>query len=256
MTAARPKTKELCRSVGLADKLNQAGSLLAACIAPGSPLTVRMHALRERLVGERLHLAVLGQFKRGKSTFLNALLGAPLLPTGVVPLTAVATFIAWGREPMVRVLFRDQRAPEEFVEPDSDGVRNRLFRFVAEEANPNNRLGVARVELLYPAPILSDGTVLIDTPGVGSTLKHNTDAARQVLAECDAALFVLSADPPITETEVDYLRGVKARVSRIFFILNKVDHLGAEEQTSVIDFLRKVLSEESLIDSSASIFCV
>jgi hypothetical protein len=237
-------------------EFSSAPGLLATCTSPDSSLTLRLDALRERLVGERLQLAVLGQFKRGKSTFLNALLGAPLLPTGVVPLTAVATFIIWGLEPVVRVLFTDGRAPEEFAARDPNAIRDRLFSFVAEEANPNNRLGVARVELAYPAPILKDGTVLIDTPGVGSTLKHNTEAARQVLPECDAALFVLSADPPITEVELEYLRAVKIRVSRIFFILNKIDYLAVEEQRSASDFLRRVLSGKSLIEPSATIFCV
>jgi predicted GTPase len=96
---------------------------------------------------------------------------------------------------------------------------------VAEEANPRNQLKVARVELLYPAAILADGTVLIDTPGVGSTLSHNTEAARQVLPEYDAALFALSVDPPITEVELEYLDAVTAKVTRVFHVLNKVDYL-------------------------------
>jgi hypothetical protein len=256
MTAIRRQKEDSFRSRELAGKLDEAGTLLAGCISPDSPLTQRMKGLRERLVAERLHLAVLGQFKRGKSTFLNALLGAPLLPTGVVPLTAVATFIMWGAQPLIRVFFRDGRAPQEFSVGAANAIRDCLFRFVAEEANPNNRFGVTRVELLYPAPILSDGTVLIDTPGVGSTLKHNTDAAREVLPECDAALFVLSADPPITEIELEYLRGVKTRVSRIFFILNKIDYLAADERKSAVDFLRNVLSGKSLIEPSAPLFCV
>jgi Dynamin family len=240
----------------LAGWLDQASAMLEASVSPDSPLTTRMRALHDRLVSERLQLAVLGQFKRGKSTFLNALLGAPLLPTGVVPLTAVATFIIWGPEPLVRVVFKDQRAAEQFPLREPDDISACLFRFVAEEANPNNRLGIARVELEYPAPVLASGTVLIDTPGVGSTLRHNTDAARQVLPECDAALFVLSPDPPITEIELEYLRLVKARVSRIFFLLNKIDYLAPEEQRSAIDFLRKVLSEKSLIDDTAQVFCL
>jgi hypothetical protein len=57
-------------------------------------------------------------------------------------------------------------------------------------------------------------------PGVGSTFLHNTLTAEAVLTECDAALFVLSADPPITETEVSYLDKVRTLISKIFFVLN------------------------------------
>ena len=82
---------------------------------------------------------------------------------------------------------------------------------MAEEANPENQLGVERVDLLYPADILANGTVIIDTPGVGSTLQHNTEAAVQVLPKSDAALFVISADP------ADH-RGLRRTAAEIFNI--------------------------------------
>jgi hypothetical protein len=132
---------------------------------------------------------LLGQFKRGKSTFINALLGAPLLPMAVVPLTAVPIFISWRSSPSVCVRFADGRPAQELSADNPDAIREFLFRFVAEEANPKNTLRVDRVEVFYPAPVLADNTVLIDTPGVGSTFRHNTEAALQVLAECDAAVL-------------------------------------------------------------------
>ena len=79
----------------LAAKLDDAVAAIEASVAAESPLTVRCRALRERLEGNRLQLAVLGQFKWGKSTFINALLGAAVLPIAVVPLTAVPIFISW-----------------------------------------------------------------------------------------------------------------------------------------------------------------
>jgi GTP-binding protein EngB required for normal cell division len=221
-----------------------------------SPLVVSLLGLSERLEHRRLQLAILGQFKRGKSTFINALLGASVLPTGVIPLTAIATFIAWRPRPLVRIHFKDNKPVEEYSVSDINEIRDLLFRFVAQEVNPENRLGVARVELFYPAALLRNGIVLIDTPGVGSTLQHHTDAALQVLPECDAALFVLSVDPPITEIEVEYLRRVRSRAARVFFILNKADYVPQDERARVVEFLHKVLSERSLLDSVGSISCV
>ena len=122
--------------------------------------------------------------------------------------------------------------------------------------NPENELGVERVELYYPADILADGTVIIDTPGVGSTLRHNTEAAWRVMPECDAAFFVVSADPPITEVELEYLRSLKSKTARVFFILNKADYLRPDEQRSVVEFLRKVLAEKSLIGADEQVFCI
>lgn len=251
-----PELNEAGRATVLASALGRAVAVLEFGLGPKSPLTARLQVLRRRLEHERLQIAVLGQFKRGKSTFINALLGAPALPAGVIPLTAVPTFIAWRVEPLVVVRFKGDTPSREFAVHEPDEIRNVLFRFVAEETNPENRLGVERVDLFYPADILADGTVIIDTPGVGSTLRHNTEAAFRVLPECDAAFFVVSADPPITEVELEYLRRLKSKAMRIFFILNKVDYLRPDEQQTVVEFLRKVLSEQSLLDDDRRIFCV
>jgi GTP-binding protein EngB required for normal cell division len=221
-----------------------------------SPLVAALLGLSDRIEHQRLQLAILGQFKRGKSSLINALLGASVLPTAVIPLTAIGTFIAWRPEPLVRIHFKDKRAAEECLVSDVAGIRDFLFRFVAEEANPENRLDVTRVELFYPAAILRNGTVLIDSPGVGSTLQHNTNAALRVLPESDAALFVLSVDPPITEVEIEYLRRVRSKTARVFFILNKVDYVPPDERHKAVEFLQKVLSERSLLDSAERIFCV
>jgi hypothetical protein len=112
------------------------------------------------------------------------------------------------------------------------------------------------VDLLYPADILANGTVIIDTPSVGSTLQHNTEAAVQVLPESDAALFVISADPPITEVELDYLHRLKSKTARVFYILNKADYLRPDERRSVVEFVQKVLAEKLLIDADERIFCI
>jgi GTP-binding protein EngB required for normal cell division len=241
---------------GLAIKLDQASALLATCVGASSRLVVRIESLRDRLQHNRLQLAVLGQFKRGKSTFINALLGAPLLPIGVVPLTAVPIFISWGPAAVAHVRFSGDRPPDELSAQEPDAIREFLFGFVAEEANPGNRLGVDRVDLYYPAPILAGGTVLIDTPGVGSTFRHNTDAAMRVLPECDAAFFIVSPDPPITETELDYLRHLKSKVSKILFVLNKADYVRVEERARLVDFLRDVLTRDGLWSSGSVIFNV
>jgi ribosome biogenesis GTPase A len=247
---ANAKASDLVRA------LDQLALVLKSSLEGRSTLLGRLSALRTRLSLDRLQLAVLGQFKRGKSTFINALLGASLLPTGVIPLTAVPTFITWRRAPRITIRFNNGTAPEEFEVQDADENRKILFRFVAEEANPENRLAVERVDLFYPSDILADGTVIIDTPGVGSTLQHNTETALQILPECDAAFFIISADPPMTEIELNYLRRVKSKTTRVFFVLNKVDYLQPDEASSAVEFLKAALRKESLIDADERVFCI
>jgi GTP-binding protein EngB required for normal cell division len=250
------RTEEKLPSDVLINELDQASNVVESSIGAHSPLRTRLLALRDRLQHERLQIAVLGQFKRGKSTFINALLGAPVLPTAVVPLTAIPTFIAWCDEPRIHVQFSNGRPPEHFTTSETEAIREILMRFVTEEANPKNQLGVERVELFYPATILVDGTVFIDTPGIGSTLTHNTEAALRVISECDASLFVVSADPPITEAELAYIHWLRPKTGRMFFVVNKIDYLTSGELTTVINFLRVTLANNSLIDAAAPIFGV
>jgi len=197
--------------------------------------------LQTRLSKGRLHFAVLGQFNRGKSTFINALLGIKALPTSVLPLTSVPTVIEYGAEHCCKIRFLD--GSEDLVIKDSaEEIESALRKYVAEENNPKNRFHVKDVSVACASDLLENGTALIDTPGFGSTHLHNTQTTLDLLIECDAALFLLSADPPMTQTEMEFLRLVKERVPKIFFILNKVDLLTPEGLDEIDRFIKNILT--------------
>ncbi len=198
--------------------------------------------LRDRLIAGQFRLAVLGQFKRGKSTLLNALLGDQLLPTDILPVTAIPTFIGSGEKITVQVTFAGDD-PSVSFDPDSgQSLSDFLNEYVTETGNPRNRRNVERVDISHPAELLRQGVVLIDTPGIGSTHRHNTEVAYQILPQCDAALFLVSPDPPITEAELSYLKDIQQRLPRTFFLLNKVDFLDETEQLSSLRFLADQLT--------------
>jgi GTPase Era involved in 16S rRNA processing len=205
------------------------------------PLT-RVAELQQRLAEERFHLAVLGQFKRGKSTLLNALLGEPLLPTGVVPLTSIPTLLRAGETRGVRIIFHDGRQTS-YSDLALEQASDVLARHVTEKENPRNRLGVKRVEVEHPSSLLIAGVVLIDTPGIGSTFRHNTEATLNFLAQCDAALFVVSADPPITEVEKAFLTAARGKVAELCFVMNKVDYLSGSELKEAMEFFERTIGE-------------
>jgi tRNA U34 5-carboxymethylaminomethyl modifying GTPase MnmE/TrmE len=211
-------------------------------------LVGRVEALRQRLQAGRFHLAVLGQFKRGKSTLLNALLREAFLPTAVVPLTSIPTLLEFGPVRTVQVVFQDGHC--ESVPPAA------LSQYVTETHNPHNQKGVARVDVRHPAAILARGVVLIDTPGIGSTFQHNTQATLDFLREVDAALFVNSADPPLTAVELEFLQAVQIRVARIFFLLNKVDYLSPSEQAEAIHFFATTVQTHLHVTGELPIFPV
>lgn len=202
--------------------------------------------LRERLRSGRLYLAVLGQFKRGKSTFINALIQKDILPTSVIPATAVPTYIDFGAQARAKVIFFNG-TEEAFECPENQPLQLREFlsRYVTEKLNPHNREGVERVVLSYPSDVLHGGIMLIDTPGIGSTHTHNTEATLRFLPQCDAAFIILSPDPPVTDVEISFYRDVASRVSKIFVVINKMDLVSAEELHELTSFISSVLHSEA-----------
>jgi GTP-binding protein EngB required for normal cell division len=234
--------------------------LLAQVSAGGVSLSARERQILEtletysrRLAAQRFQLAVVGQFKRGKSSLLNALLGADVLPTGILPLTSIPTFLAGGDTFGLQVAF-EGRPPEAWSPADAAELAGKLGEFVSEAANPRNVKQVSRVEVTWPSPLLADGLVLIDTPGVGSTHRHNTEAAEAALPDCDAALVVVSADPPITEVELAYLEKIRTRAVDLIVVLNKTDTLDPADLEPATGFLRSVLDAHGL--ASADIVAV
>ncbi len=184
---------------------------------------------QDRLAAERFNLVVLGEFKRGKSSLINALLGRDVLPTGVVPLTSIVTALGGGGRDRLIVGFDDGREEEH---PLSD-----LGDYVTEAGNPGNRRGVkaARVELDHE--LLRGGLEVVDTPGVGSIHSHNTLAARRFLPHVDAALCVLDAGQPLSEGERSLFAEAAQRVPRLLMVVNKVDQLSAGDRDAALRFI-------------------
>ena len=226
----------------LEQSLNQLIWLLREHPSLPAELTAEAKTLLDRLSAGQLHLAVLGQFKRGKSTLINALLGNEILPSGVLPVTLVPVFLRFGNHPEIEILFSNGRQAE-------CHTVDRLGEFVNEANNPENVKQVAQVDLRHPTDLLQNGIVMIDTPGVGSTLKHNTEMTLDFLPRCDAAIVVLSADPPITATEVEFLQQMKPHVARFFFVLNKIDYLASAEVAEACRFLDATLKAKTGINA-------
>ena len=156
-------------------------------------------SLRDRLRACLLRVIVTGEAKRGKSTLVNALLGRE----GCLP----------GRPPYRRGHHRHPRPGEQAEIAFGDGHTEHvplaeLSDFVTERGNPGNRRDVAGVTVEVDAPILARGAELVDTPGTGSVHEHNTAAAGSALATMDAAVFVLTADPPMSASERELLARV------------------------------------------------
>jgi GTP-binding protein EngB required for normal cell division len=191
--------------------------------------------LGERLSAGRFFVACVGQFKRGKSTVLNALVGDSVLPVGVTPVTSAVTILRYATERRATVFYtagRRQPIPVEDV-----------ALYVAEEHNHENQRGVAAVEVFLPAPLLERGLCLVDTPGIGSVFTGNTEATRAFVPHIDAALVVLGADPPISADELSLVLEVLKQAPRSIMVLNKADRISANDMRQAREFTERLVGD-------------
>jgi hypothetical protein len=191
--------------------------------------------LAARVSEGRFYVACLGQFKRGKSTLINALVGTPILPVGFIPVTAVPTVIRFGEREKARVRGRDS-SWREIAVPD-------LGEYVSEEHNPENAKGIAGVEVFVPSPMLASGMCLVDTPGLGSVFTGNTAATESFIPHIDAALVVVGADPPLAGEELALVEAVGRNVEDLILVINKADRTTDEERSAAADFTRHLLEK-------------
>jgi GTP-binding protein EngB required for normal cell division len=221
---------------GLREALDRLGELAGGA---GDELAGELAGLRDRLDSARLRVLVVGEAKRGKSTLVNALLGREVLPAGVIPLTAVpATVIqAPPGDEGVEVSFTDGRTGRFPLSALAD--------FGTERGNPGNRRHVAAITVGVDAPVLARGAEIVDTPGPGSVHAHNTAAADAALPSMDAAIFVLTADPPVSASEQELLRRVAGLSVALFIVLNKADYLDEVSLAEALEFTAGVVAEAS-----------
>jgi GTP-binding protein EngB required for normal cell division len=192
-------------------------------------------SVAERVSGGRFYVACIGQFKRGKSSLLNALVGDNVLPTGVVPVTAVPTIVRYGRPATARVRF------------EANGWTyiplTTVDEYVSEERNPENAKGVAALEIFVPSALLATGMCFVDTPGLGSVFTGNTAATRAFIPHIDAALVVIGADPPISGEELVLVEEVARHVQDLIITVNKSDRTTDSERAAAVGFAKRQLEK-------------
>ena len=199
------------------------------------PVAEEARGLAERVSEGRFYVACVGQFKRGKSTLLNALIGYEVVPTGFVPVTAVPTVIRFGEQLHARVRMRDG-SWRDIDLPD-------LKQYVTEELNPENSKGVEGAEVFVPSPLLSSGMCFVDTPGLGSVWTGNTATTQAFIPHIDAALVVIGADPPIAGEELTLVEAVGKQVQDLILVINKADRTTDPERAAAAKFTREILEK-------------
>ncbi|QTA82441.1 Dynamin domain-containing protein [Desulfonema limicola] len=155
--------------------------------------TSKFKELRSALDSKEIKIVVVGEFGRGKSMLLNALMGLELLPTAFEQTTAINAFIQKvpsGREPYVKILFQDGK----FEELPFEKNVIRQWGTELDKENSDLRLKLERIEVYADNELLKNNVILIDTPGFRGVLPRHEDIARQAMNESHVAIWLQSVE--------------------------------------------------------------
>ncbi|WP_226675751.1 dynamin family protein [Rossellomorea aquimaris] len=183
-------------------------------------------------------VVVVGEFKNGKSTFINALLQESLLPVDVTPTTATINAVMWGEERRLEVHKSDQTVEKLALTQDA------LEKYVAEKDFDPDTIRYLKISM--PAPLLANkNVVLVDTPGVNDLNSHRSDVTYQFIPKADVVLFMLDMTAPVKGTEKEFLQEtlLKEGLERIIFLANFKDLVDEEEVEEVLTFTKNRLAD-------------
>lgn len=200
-------------------------------------LTRQMEAAQTLLLeNPPIDVAVLGQFKPGKSSFLNSILGQSVLPVGAIPVTTTITRLQYGNKEKALVRHFDGRTTEV---PLTD-----IVKYTSEDRNPGNSKNVAIVDIELPClqkyPVLR----LVDTPGLGSVYKYHQSTSEHWLPSVGTALLAVSSDRPLSEHDLELIRELTSHTPNIIIMLTKADLLSPDQRQEVVSFFQQTLQRE------------
>jgi predicted GTPase len=205
--------------------------------------------LVRKLTEDRFHLVVVGEFNHGKTTFVNALLGESALPVGVTPTTATIHHIHWAERPEAFVVSAaGVKRPLPFEQVKRFAVGGGLDAPSAPASagatQPAQETDVDHLEIGYPAPLLRERILLVDTPGVNDLSLQRADITYSYIPRADAVLFLLDAGQILKESERVFLNDklLKASRDKIVFVITKWDLLSSEEQREALAYAKNHLS--------------
>jgi tetratricopeptide (TPR) repeat protein/GTP-binding protein EngB required for normal cell division len=190
-----------------------------------------------------LLVTVMGEFSSGKSSFVNAFIGADVAPTGITPTTATINVVRYGRERGGRIIDADGTA----TELGWDALMERLRALTPDEARR-----IDRVEILVPLPQLEKINI-VDTPGLNSIQPEHEATARAFIARADAVVWVFTANQGGKASEKKALQSISDEGKRVLGVLNKADQLSQDEIKEVTEFIGGSLGElvETIVPFSA-----
>ena len=218
----------------------------------------RIIAAEEKLCLEKMRLLIVGEFSRGKSTLINAILGHPVLPSKANPATAVINTIQGGAEPRLRII--DQSGQCTDIALPEEKVNKFLDQYVT---TTNEQAGkIKQVSITWPGRLENWDFEIVDTPGVNDLDEAREELTFNYLAEADACVLILDSQQPLSQSEISFLqyKVLSKDINRLLFVINRMDEVtpAPDDATNLrlFNYVRGLLNETMTSLPSPEIYLV
>ncbi|BCG59133.1 dynamin family protein [Paenibacillus sp. URB8-2] len=200
--------------------------------------------IKKQLLEERFLITVVGEFSRGKSMFINALLGKKVLPSNAVPTTTVLNIIEYAKDPYYRLHYLDPARPSEIISEKSflelvapmESIKGNTDSELEYERALGKIKSIRHAEIGYPLEFCRHGVQLLDTPGTNELDPVREQITNRIIPQSDAAILILSAVKILSDSEMSFIRDrlLASDIQKVFIVINFKDQLGSKENEEKI----------------------
>jgi len=202
---------------------------------------IERYSTVDEISNKLIDIVVLGQFKSGKSSLINSIIKDNILPVGVIPVTSIVTRLQYAEEKKAIVQFLDKTVIEINIEE--------IGNFITESKNPKNIKNIEVVDIFLPQLYNFKNLRIVDTPGMGSFFKNNSDTTLQWLPEIGMALVTISVERPLSEEDVTLLKSIARYAANTKIILTKSDLISVAQLNEILSYVEDSLLHSGLIVS-------
>lgn len=207
-----------------------------------------LKAVNERLQNHIFSVGIMGEFRKGKSTIINALLGQEIVPADIVPTSATLNYVRWDNDKHAEIRFKNGTKKEIPV----DELAGYVTKITKESEAMSATVEDATV--FYPCPFCQQGVQIVDTPGLNDD-ERMTAISENVIPTFDAIIMALVPDSPFSQSEAEFVRNklMASDLGRLIFVLNKIDIVDEDDRPRLLNAIKEKI-ETSVLEKMAAVY--
>lgn len=207
-----------------------------------------IEASRHKLTSHKFSVGIMGEFKRGKSTVINALLGREIMPADILPATATMNRVTYDLQPHARVIKNDGS----MIEIPVDEIAKYVTKINDENAKRAEMVDEAIV--YYPCQFCQNGVDIVDTPGLNDDERMDR-ISEEIIPKLDAVIMVIVPGAPFSKSEAEFVRNklMGSDLGRLIFLVNKIDTIRPKDRERAVEDIKKRI-QSTVLDKMAEIY--